>query len=136
MLKIARANFVYAFTAFFALIATMGEGLHFLPGMGHFCEHDPDCALSCMPDVGLHSSPICHTPTFSHSGKESEQLHNAADCAVCTFLSLAKSCPPALTAACDFTPIVERLAICFSHFQSRFVGSYLSRGPPCDLLHV
>ena len=34
-LKTARTGFVCAFTALFAFIAMMGEGLHLLPGMGH-----------------------------------------------------------------------------------------------------
>ncbi len=133
MLKKARTGFVCTLTACFAFIAMMGEGLHFLPGMGHSCCHTLDCLDYCHFCAEPDGPSLPCSQTVSHSGHNTGAVGNAAVCPVCMFLSLAKMCLPAESAASECAPIVHRLAVCSPLLQSRFFGSYLSRAPPCDL---
>ncbi|MGA2060098.1 MAG: hypothetical protein ABSG67_06425 [Thermoguttaceae bacterium] len=135
-LKTARTGFVCAFTALFAFIAIMGEGLHFLPGMGHSCACHFDCIVSSPSATDLDGCCDRHFPAVTHSDTNSCKIKDAADCPVCMFLSLAKSCLSTQYAACDCLPIVERLAVCSPLLESRFVYSYHTRAPPREMLHV
>jgi hypothetical protein len=136
IVKFARTGFICAFTTFFAFIAMMGEGLHILPGMGHSCDHRRDCIVYSSSAADFDGCCGHHSPAVTHEDQNPNGINNADDCAVCKFFALAKSCLLADHVAYDHIIIAERLVVCSPFFQSRFVGSYLSRAPPCDLLHV
>jgi len=129
-LKFTRTSFVYAFTAFFAFIATMGEGLHFLPGMGHSCEHLHDCMVSCPTAADHDDSGGCPSSLIAHSNYDSDGVHNAANCEICKYFSLVKSCLLAIDLAGDCVTVTERLPVYSPLLESRFIGSYHSRAPP------
>jgi hypothetical protein len=135
-LKFARTGFVCVFTAFFAFIAMMGEGLHVLPGMGHSCEQPLECSILSRTAAGHDDSFDCHSSADANFGRNLHKIDNAADCAVCKYFSLAKSCLSIDCAACDFITITERLVVCSPLLESSFVGTYQSRAPPPVMVHV
>jgi hypothetical protein len=135
-IKFARTIFVCAFTALFGFISIMGNGLHLLPGMGHSCEDADHCLISSLISSHHNGCAGSHSPAIIHTDQHPKGIHNSADCAVCMFLSLAKSYLSTEYTACDCLPIVERLAVCSPLLESRFVCSYHTRAPPSDMLQV
>jgi len=130
-LKFVRTVFIWVFTAFFAFIVTMGEGLHFLPGMGHSLEHSHDLLFhSTIADIDGCNH---HTSVIKHSDKNQDGTNNADDCVVCKFITHAKNCLLTVYFVVDYTTITWQLAVYSPLLESRFVGTYHSRAPPCGL---
>jgi hypothetical protein len=133
-LKKARTGFVCALAAFFAFVATMGDGLHFLPGMRHCSCHSLVESDACCEAGGVAGcDPAPHFRAEVHADHRAIAADRAAACPVCMFMSLAKICLHAQSAVCDLEPLAPPEAVCISLLQSRFLGSYLSRAPPGDL---
>jgi hypothetical protein len=114
----------------------MGEGLHFLPGMGHPCDHSIACEVlsPIAGDFNGHSGG--NFPAITHSDRNPHAINNIDDCAVCKFFSLVKTCISLDSDVSDHIIVAERLAIYSSLLESRFIGSYQSRAPPRDLLQA
>jgi hypothetical protein len=131
--KLARTSLVCVFTLFFALIAMLGEGLHFLPGLGHY---DHALCDGCMPSHSS-SSHDCTNAEHSESGSNSilnsHGSHNAADCPVCQYFAQAKPLVVTLNTVADSLVVVERLEIDATVLQSRSQLAYHSRAPPSSL---
>jgi hypothetical protein len=129
MRKPAQKFFVWGLTAHFALLALVGEGLHFLPGWGHSCGHS---SHEYSWDGGEKGPPSFGISSLKHS----DGVHNAADCAICKYFSLAKPCLFSACLECAPFTQIEFLAVFSSRIESRAVGTYQSRGPPCDFSSI
>jgi hypothetical protein len=136
LMKILRNGIVYAFTILFASIAMMGEGLHTLPGVGHSCGQSSDCVRSVPTECDGHDCHSDRYPAFTHSVHSSDGTNSATDCAVCKYISLAKTCRLAAHLVGDCFHLSELLPIYCCIVECQMVGSYQSRAPPFDLSQV
>jgi hypothetical protein len=136
MSKIGRTAFVCVFTTLFAMIAIMGEGLHFVPGLGHSCGQSHDSDHFSSKDRNVDDCCRHHSAVAMYSDLDLDKSVDAADCAICKYFSLAKPCLLASFTTFDYLTITECLPDYSSILESRFIGSYHSRAPPRDMSHI
>jgi hypothetical protein len=129
MLALTRKSLVWIFTVLFAFLATMGEGLHFLPGMGHSCC---DCYV-CSHESQAADHECCqwHHVALIRTGVQATDVHNPSDCPICKYFSQIK---PYFAPACvtvEHSPVAQRFTVLVSLLEGRTVSPYQPRGPPC-----
>jgi hypothetical protein len=119
--------------ALFTVLAVAGNGLHFLPGLGHGCgkSHLPTSTNS----VACSEHSACHATAdpLHHDGAITISLADGGDdedCPVCQYFTQAKTV--FLTVDFDFhSHAVEgRIATYRSLPIDRVSGAYCSRAPP------
>jgi hypothetical protein len=81
---------VWIAVAAFSVIVVAGNGLHWIPGLGHDCQHSPfeaeaDCRLHEGHD-GFSGDPKDSRPAISVS-------YDRGDCPICRFFTQAQSVP-------------------------------------------
>jgi hypothetical protein len=133
--KYARSLFVWTFTALFAFLAMFGEGLHFVPGLGHSYDCSVNCCLASRTDP-QEEHPLAHPAAPVLSEGNAKDINNAADCAICKYFSHAKPLLAPDFFWGDYPLVAEKTAVCPLIFQSRFVCAYHSRAPPYALFQV
>jgi hypothetical protein len=126
MFKKVRTIFVYAFITQFAFIAIIGEGLHFLPGMGHSDE----CSCCSHSDTNHDCSATSHALVISQEVQNSHDLHKAADCPICQYFAQVKPLILAFNVETDYLVVIERIEVASSFLLSRCETAYQSRAPP------
>ena len=104
----------------FAAIAVPGQGLHLLPGMGHFHGVADGCGL----EMGQAAQNAGWN--VSHDGS----LQHADGCAICQFAAEAKFVPhPPVCIFCDATVTYLATADC-AVFSGHCDQPFYARGPP------
>lgn len=127
---------VWIVLALFSAIAVAGDGLHFLPGLGH------DCRESHLPLVARDD---CHRHDNA-SGQESELIRLTAGhrqgisaispgedgdhCPVCQYFTQAKTVPLAVAFEIDSRVVEGRIPTNRPLLEDHFAGAYSSRAPP------
>ena len=117
----------------FSAIAVAGDGLHFVPGMGH------DCRETQLP---LAAQGVCHRSDcangYAHlvAGKQNNLLSvvsvapNSDNCPVCQFFTQAQSAPLTVAFEIDTRVVEGRISTIRPLLIDQVIGAYHSRAPP------
>jgi hypothetical protein len=128
----AQKRCVWAAIAVFSAIAMAGNGLHFIPGMGHDCRepHRPfaDCENHRLSDGSEEFS------SAESCGREScpaiSVSRNCDDCPVCQYFTQAQSVPLAVAFEIDFRAVKRNILTIRPLLVNRTPDAYCSRAPP------
>ncbi|MCC6125648.1 MAG: hypothetical protein IT426_11845 [Pirellulales bacterium] len=119
------------FTLFSAIAAT-GNGLHFLPGLGHDCRetHLPPAAHGESRGVdctGTHA----FNQTSGCEGRPAVAIAaNHDECPVCQYFTKAKTVPQTVAFEIESRVVEGRIPSIRSLLLARPLGAYFSRAPP------
>jgi hypothetical protein len=118
---------VWAAVAAFSAIVVAGNGLHWIPGLGHDCQHSPfeaeaDCRFHEGHD-GFSGEPKDSRPAISVS-------HDGGDCPICRFFTQAQSVPPTFDVDTNSNAVERQVPTVHSIFLADAVIAYSSRAPP------
>jgi hypothetical protein len=105
--------------ALFSAIAIAGDGLHFLPGLGHGCHESHACHDISLISVGHHED-----------GLAVSAAENAEDCPVCHFFMQAKTVVLTVDFQIDSQLVAGRIPTIRPLLTDRVVAAYSSRAPP------
>jgi hypothetical protein len=122
----ARKRCIWIVLALFSAIAVAGDGLHFLPGLGHDCRgtHRPLAALG-----------DCHRSNCSEAGhfknlSANSVAPNSDDCPVCRFFTQSQSVPLTVVFEIDYRVVEGRVSSIRPLLVDRVAAAYSSRAPP------
>jgi hypothetical protein len=123
---------IWIVLALFSAIAVAGNGLHFVPGLGHECgETHRLLALQ----GGCHGSDC--VKESAHLGADHRQnspvvsvAPESDDCPVCQFFTQAKSVPLTVAFEIDSRVAEGRISTIRPLLADRVPGVYHSRAPP------
>lgn len=123
----------WAMTAYFAVIATVGSGLHFLPGCGHAVDVGHGWMMCC----GSHAHCGCRHEGTTGPGQNvttteghDSPVHSEADCSICRLTATASQvvAPVLLELA---QPLVQRsTTLVNSPRASSVPRAFAARAPP------
>ena len=109
--------------ALFGGIASIGQGLHFLPGLGHFPATSHSVRHGCQ---GHDCSKRAWAPP-GHNGPSFVGVH---DCPICKYFALVKRVPMAARVLRDHTVLSEPPVLSLRLVSRQAARVYDSRGPP------
>jgi hypothetical protein len=128
----AQKRCIWIVLALFSAIAVMGNGLHFVPGLGHECgeTHRPLAAQG-----GCHSSDCAkESAHFAADHRNNSPVVSVAlksdTCPVCQFFTQAKSVPLTVAFEIDSRVAEGRISTIHPLLADRVPGVYNSRAPP------
>jgi hypothetical protein len=122
---------VWASIALFSIVALSGNGLHFLPGMGHsgcghvelFASSDCDSSIS-----GVHHLSDLHA--FPAGFRATDSINSDDDCPICHFLAQAKNLVLAIHYEGNSEFVCRYITVYSSLSFEPFQAAYHSRAPP------
>jgi hypothetical protein len=128
----ARKQCIWIVLALFSAIAALGDGLHFLPGLGHDCRetHNPlvthlDCPKSDCVYENASADDNIHkrfgTVTVTHAGDE---------CPLCQYFTQAQSVPLTVLFEIDSRMVERRNQAISPLLADHHAAAYSSRAPP------
>jgi hypothetical protein len=122
---------VWIVLALFSAIAVAGNGLHFLPGLGHDCGNSHPSASA--NEVACSEHPDCHSTVRFSDAQGKTTLGSSGgekDCAVCQYFTQAKIV--LLTFDFDFQShaVEGRVSVYRSLTIDDIPGAYCPRAPP------
>ena len=112
--------------ALFSAIVAAGDGLHFLPGLGHDCR-EMRLLLAALGD--------CHRSDCAEAGhckllSAISVAANSGDCPVCQFFTQAQSVPLTVAFEIESRVVEGRIPMIRPLLVDRVAGAYSSRAPP------
>jgi hypothetical protein len=132
----AKQRCVWIMLALFSAIAAVGDGLHFLPGLGHDCEEAEERVAVCGVLAASHNTENCageHWRADRSALKDRSAvsaLPGRSDCPVCQFFMQAQSIPLTVSFEIEFHAVEGRFLPSRPLLVDHVVGAYHSRAPP------
>lgn len=123
---------IWIVLALFSAIAVVGDGLHFLPGLGHDCRgtHLPLAAQSGCHGVDC-ADETAHLEIGYHKYLAATSAGSCGDdCPVCQYFTQAKSVPLTVVFEIDSRVVEGRISTIRPLLADYIVGAYYSRAPP------
>jgi hypothetical protein len=132
----AKRRCVWIVLALFSAIAVVGNGLHFLPGLGHDCEEADGPVAVCGVVAASQSTensaagPWRTKRIALQDGSAISALPGRSDCPVCQFFTQAQTVPLTVSVEIDFGVVEGRWLSIRPLLVDPVVGAYHSRAPP------
>ena len=122
----ARKRCIWIVLTLFTAIAAAGDGLHFLPGLGHHCR---EMRLPFDAQGGCHWSDCGEAGHFKILSATSVASSDE-NCPVCQFFTQSQSVPLAVAFEIESRVVEGRISIIRPLLVDRVAGAYSSRAPP------
>jgi hypothetical protein len=122
---------VWASIALFSIVALSGNGLHFLPGMGHSgCGHVELCSSNGRENSFSDAHHHSDSHAFSTDCRATSSLNSDDDCPICHFLAQAKNLVLAIHFEGNSEFVCRYITVYSSLSFEAFRAAYHSRAPP------
>jgi hypothetical protein len=132
----AQKRCIWIVLALFSAIAVVGDGLHFLPGLGHDCRgmHPPLVAQADCHGGGCAEEATNRVEEGLHKYlAATSTAPNDDDCPICQYCSQAQSVSLTVDFDINFCVVERRITTIRSLFVDHVAGAYSSRAPPSCL---